>query len=228
MALERQMSIPNPYPYWPGRDATSLAPKSDVPDASLHSNLLSAVSDNSRQTQSQSSELMSIIQGLSDRTSVGINNGAPGWPNNSLQGGLDLLQNKVDLLHDQNSPQMPFGIQQQRQPTQNQLSLNNLLAQAADNPTNTLTAEKLLSSGLSQDPQILNMLQQQYLLQLHSHAAAPAQQLPLLDKLLLLKQQQKQEEQQLFLRQQQQQLLSKMLQDQQSSQIFGNSSYGQL
>ncbi|KAL2964065.1 hypothetical protein AAZX31_17G236600 [Glycine max] len=225
MVLERQRSLPpNPYPYWPGHDAASFAPKSDVvPDASLHSKLLSSVSDNSRQPQSQNSELMSIIQGLSDRASAGLNNGAAGWPNYPLQGALDPLQNKIDLLHDQNFPQMPFGIQQQRLPTQNQLSLSNLLAQAGDNPSNTLAAEKLLSSGLSQDPQILNMLQQQYLLQLHSQA----QQMPLIDKLLLLKQQQKQEEQQQLLRQQQQ-LLSQVLQDQQSSQLFNNSSFGQL
>ncbi|GAU15315.1 hypothetical protein TSUD_03840 [Trifolium subterraneum] len=226
MELERQMSLPNSYPYWPGQDAASLAPKSDVPD--LHSKLLSSVSDNSRQPQSQSSEWLSIIQGLSDRTSAGMNNGTAGWPNNPLQGGMDLLQNKIDPRHDQNFTQMPFGIQQQRPTPQNQLSLSNLLAQAADSPASSLTAEKLLSPGLSQDPQILNLLQQQYLLQLHSQAAASAPQLPLLDKLLLLKQQQKQEEQQLLLRQQQQQLLSKMLQDQQSSQLFGNSSYGQL
>lgn len=228
MELERQMSLPNSYPYWPGQDVASLAPKSDVSDVSLHSKLLSSVSDNSRQPQSQNSELLSIIQGLSDRTSAGINNGTAGWPNNPLQGGLDLLQNKIDPLHDQNFPQMPFGIQQQRLTPQNQLSLSNLLAPAADNPSSSLTAEKLLSSGLSQDPQIMNLLQQQYLLQLHSQAAASAPQLPLLDKLLLMKQQQKQEEQQLLLRQQQQQLLSKMLQDQQSNQLFGNSSYGQL
>jgi hypothetical protein len=229
MELERQMSLPtNSYPYWPGQDAASLAPKSDVPDVSLHSKLLSSVSDNSRQPQSQSSEWLSLIQGLSDRTSAGINNATAGWPNNPLQGGMDLLQNKVDPRHDQNFPQMPFGIQQPRLTPQNQLSLSNLLAQAADSPASSLTAEKLLSSGLSQDPQIVNLLQQQYLLQLHSQAAASAPQLPLLDKLLLLKQQQKQEEQQLLLRQQQQQLLSKMLQDQQSSQLFGNSSYGQL
>ncbi|KAK2398412.1 GYF domain-containing protein [Trifolium repens] len=229
MELERQMSLPtNSYPYWPGQDAASLAPKSDVPDVSLHSKLLSSVSDNSRQPQSQSSEWLSLVQGLSDRTSAGINNGTAGWPNNSLQGGMDLLQNKVDSRHDQNFPQMPFGIQQPRLTPQNQLSLSNLLAQAADSPASSLTAEKLLSSGLSQDPQVINLLQQQYLLQLHSQAAASAPQLPLIDKLLLLKQQQKQEEQQLLLRQQQQQLLSKMLQDQQSSQLFGNSSYGQL
>ncbi|KAL2318700.1 hypothetical protein Fmac_032576 [Flemingia macrophylla] len=226
MALERQRSLPNPYPYWPGHEPASFVPKSDgVPDASLHSKLLSSVSDNSRQPQSQNSELMSIIQGLSERASAGLNNGAPGWPNYPLQGALDPhpLQSKIDLLHDQNFPQMPFGIQQQRLPTQNHLSLSNLLAQAADNPSNALTAEKLLASGLPQDPQILSMLQQQYLLQLHSQAAAQAQ----IDKLLLLKQQQKQEEQHQLLRQQQQ-LLSQVLQDQQTSQLFSNSSYGQL
>ncbi|XP_061353364.1 protein ESSENTIAL FOR POTEXVIRUS ACCUMULATION 1-like isoform X2 [Gastrolobium bilobum] len=229
MALEQQRSLPNPYPYWPGRDAAALAPKSDiVQDASLHSKLLSSVSDNSRQPQSQNSELMSIIQGLSDRTSAGLTNSAAGWPNYPLQGGLDPLQNKIDLLHDQSLSQVPFGIQQQRLQAPNQLSLGNLLAQAADSPSSLLTAEKLLSSGLSQDPQILNMLQQQYLLQLHSQAAAPAQQMPLLDKLLLLRQQQKQEEQQQLLRQQKQQLLSQVLQDQQSNQRFGDTSYGQL
>ncbi|XP_027369076.1 uncharacterized protein LOC113874950 isoform X2 [Abrus precatorius] len=230
MALERQRSLPNPYPFWSGRDTASFAPKSDIPDASLHAKLLSSVSDNSRQPQSQTSELMSIIHGLSDRTSAGLNNGAAGWPNYPLQGGLDPLQSKIDVIHDQNFPQVPFGIQQQRLPIQNQLSLSNLLSQAADNPSNTITAEKLLSSGLSQDPQILNMLQQQYLLQLHSQAAAQAQQIPLLDKLLLLKQQQQkqeEEQQQQLLRQQHQQLLSQVLQDQQSSQLFGNS-FGQL
>ena len=41
MVLERQRSLPpNPYPYWPGHDAASFAPKSDVvPDASLHSKI---------------------------------------------------------------------------------------------------------------------------------------------------------------------------------------------
>ncbi|XP_061370655.1 protein ESSENTIAL FOR POTEXVIRUS ACCUMULATION 1-like isoform X2 [Gastrolobium bilobum] len=228
MALERQRSLPNPYPYWPGRDAGSLPPKPDiVPDVSPHSKLLSSMSDNSRQLQSQNSELLSILQGLSDRSSTGLNNGVAGWPNYPLQGGLDPLQNKIDLHHDQNFLQMPFGIQQQRFQAPNQLSLNNLIAHTADNPSSILTAEKLLSSGLSQDPQILNMLQQQYLLQLHSQAAAPAQQMPLLDKLLLMKQQQQQEEQQLLLRQQQQ-LLSQVLQEHHPHQHFGDLSYGQL
>ncbi|XP_019432824.1 PREDICTED: uncharacterized protein LOC109339763 isoform X1 [Lupinus angustifolius] len=205
MALERQRSLPNPYPFWPGRDAAILPPKSDiVPDASLHSKLLSSVSDNSRLPQSQTSEMLSIMQGLSDRTSAGLNNGIAGWANYPLQGGLDSLQNKVELHHDQNLPQVPFEIQQQRLHAQNQLA-----------------------SGLLQDPQVLNLLQQQYSLQFHSQAAAPTSQMPLLDKLLLLKQQQKQEEQQQLLRQQQQ-LLSQLLQDQQSNQRFGDSTYGQL
>ncbi|CAL0305831.1 unnamed protein product [Lupinus luteus] len=228
MAIEQQRSLPNPYPYWPGRDVASLAPKSDVVPVGLpHSKLLPSLSDDSRQFQPQNSELMSIFQGLSNRSSSGLNNTVSGWPNYPLQGGLDPIQNKNDLHRDQNFPQIPFGIQQGLQPP-NQLSTNNLIAQAADNPSSILTAEKLLASGLLQDPQILNMLQQQYLLQLHSQAAAPAHQMALLDKLLLLKKLQQQEEQQLLLRQQQQQLISRMLQEHQSHQHFGDLSYGHL
>ncbi|KAI4316808.1 hypothetical protein L6164_024751 [Bauhinia variegata] len=230
MAIERQRSLPNPNPYWPGRDAASLVSKSDIaPDAPVHSKLLSSVSDNSRQPQSQNADLLSIIQGLSDRSSGGLNNGVAGWPNYPVQSSLDALSNKIDLHHDQNFPQVPFGIQPQRLQAQNQLSLSNLVAQSVDNPSGILTADKLLSSGLPQDPQMLNMLQQQYLLQLHSQAAAPAQQMSLLDKFLLLKQKQEEQQQQQLLRQQQQQqLISQVLQEHQSHQRFGESSYGQL
>ncbi|MED6119086.1 hypothetical protein PIB30_008598 [Stylosanthes scabra] len=225
LALERQRSLPSSYPYWPGPDGASLAPKADISlDAALHSKLLSSVSDNSRQPQSQNSDLLSVIQGLSDRTSAGLNNGASGWPNHPLQGGLHPLQNKFDFNHDQNFSQVPFGIQQQRLPAHNQLLLSNLLGQAADNPASILAAEKLLSSGVSQDPQVLNLLQQQqYLMQLQSQSVAPAQQMPLLDKLLLLQQQQKHEEQQQQILRQQQHLLSQVMQDQQPNQ---RSSYG--
>ncbi|MCH90231.1 GYF domain-containing protein mpd2, partial [Trifolium medium] len=106
----------------------------------------------------------------------------------------------------------------------NQFSLNNLIAQTADNPSSILAAEQLFSSSLSQDPQMVNMLQQQYLLQLHSQATTPSQHMPLLDKLLFLKQQ---EEQQLLMRQQQQ-LLSQVLQGHHSHQHFGDLSYGQM
>ncbi|KAI4336887.1 hypothetical protein L6164_015364 [Bauhinia variegata] len=230
MAIERQRSLSNPYPYWSGRDPASLVSKSDIaPEAPPHSKLLS-LSDNSRQPQSQNADFLSIIQALSERSSGGLNNGVAGWPNYPVQGRLNPLPNKIDLHHDQNFSQVPFGIQPQRMQAQNQFCLNNLVSQAVDNPSGILAAEKLLCSGLPQDPQILNMLQQQYLLQLHSQAAVPAQQMSLLDKFLLLKQQQKQEEQQqqLLRQQQQQQLISQVLQEHQSHHPFGESSYGQL
>lgn len=187
MELERQRSLPSPYPFWPGREAASVVP-----------------------------------------------NNATSWSNFPAQGGLDSLQDKLDLHHGQNfPPQAAFGIQQQRLQPQNQTSGGNLLAQTIDNPSGILATEKLLSSGLSQDPQILSLLQQQYLsqlhsqnTQLHSQAHIPAPQLSLLDKLLLLKQQQKQEEQQQVLRQQH--LLSQVLSEHQSLQRFGEPSYGQL
>ncbi|KAK9271198.1 hypothetical protein L1049_026788 [Liquidambar formosana] len=220
MAIERQRSLPNPYPYWPGRDAVSMVPKPEiVPDSPVqHSNLLSSIADNTRQPPQSQNDLMSILQGLSEKSSSGVNNGVSGWSNFPGQGGLELLQDNLDLHHGQNfPPQTAFGIQQPRLQPQNQSSLTNLLAQ--------VTPEKLLSSGLSQDPQILSMLQQQYLLQLHSQAPAPTQQLSLLDKLLLLKQQKEEEQQQLL--RQQQQLLSQVLSEQ-SHQRFAEPSYGPL
>ncbi|KAA8537641.1 hypothetical protein F0562_027249 [Nyssa sinensis] len=229
MTLERQRSLPNPYPYWPGRDAASMVPNSDVQDSTmLHAKLLSSVADNPRQLpQSQNVDLMAILQGLPDRTNS-VNNGVSGWSNFPVHGSSDPLQGKLDLHHGQGfPPQAAFGIQQQRQQPQNQPSLMNLLAQNIDISSGILTPEKLLSSGLSQDPQILNILQQQYLLQLHPQAPVPSQQMLLLDKLLLLKQQQKQEEQQQLLRQQQQ-LLSQVLSDQHPHQRFGDPSHGQL
>ncbi|XP_017436263.1 protein ESSENTIAL FOR POTEXVIRUS ACCUMULATION 1 isoform X4 [Vigna angularis] len=228
MALERLSSLPtHPYPYWPRRDAAPLPPKSDIfPHTPPHSNILSSLSDNPRQLQPQNSDLNSVIQGISDRTTTGLSSSIAGWPNFPSQGGLDPLQNKIDFHHDQNNVQMPFGIQQRLQ-TPNRLPSDNIIAQTSDIPSSILTAEKLLSSGLSQDPQMLNMLQQQYFLQLHSQAAASSQQIPFLDKLLLLKQKQQQEEQLLLLRQQQQ-LLSQVLQDHQSHQRLGDLSFQQL
>ncbi|KAL4649920.1 hypothetical protein ACB092_01G049300 [Castanea dentata] len=229
MALERQRSLTNPYPYWPGRDAASLVSKSDVvPDSPTpHSKLLSAINDNPVQPHSQNADFLSLVQGLSDRSSSGGNNGLAGWSNFPVQGGTDPLQTKIDFHHDQNFPPQAFGIQQQRLQPQNQPSLTNPVAQVIENPSGIFTPEKLLSSGLSQDPQVLNMLQQQYLLQLHSQAPVPTQQMLLLDKLLLLKQQQKQEEQQQLLRQQQQ-LLSQVLSEHQPHQHFVEPSFGQL
>lgn len=230
MTLERQKSLTNPYPYWPGRDAASMVSKTDIvsDSPSPHAKLPPSVTDSLRQPpNSQSAELMSILQGLSDRSSSSMNNGVAGWKNFSVQGGLDPLQNKLDFHHAQSfPPQSAFGIQKQRLPSQNP-SLINLLGQTIDNSAGVSTSEKLLSSNLSQDPQLLNMLQQQYLLQAQSQAPVPAQQLLLLDKLLLLKQQQKQEEQQQLLRNQQQ-LLSQVLSEHHSHQLFNEQSYAQL
>ncbi|XP_028109042.1 uncharacterized protein LOC114307823 [Camellia sinensis] len=229
MTLERQNSLPNTYPYWTGRDAAPMVSNSDIVHDSTppHSNLLSSIGDNPRQ-QPHSQNLMSILQGLPDKSPVSLNNGVGGWSTFPIQGGLDPLQEKLDLHHSPNfPPQAAFGMQQQRLQPQNQPSLTNLLAQSVDNSSGILTPEKLLSSGISQDPQILSLLQQQYLLQLHSQAPVPSQQMLLLDKLLLLKQQQKQEEQQQLLRQQHQ-LLSQVLSDHHPHQRFAEQSYGQL
>lgn len=229
MSLERQRSLPNPYSFWPGRDAAPMVSQSDIVSDSQtsHAKLLSSVTDNSRQPpHSQSAELMSILQGLSDRSASSINGGVSSWPNFSAQSGLDPIQNKPDFHHTQNfTPQSAFGIQNQRLQTQNPTSLVNLLGQTIDNPAAGLsTPEKVISSGLSQDPQVLNMLQQhQYLLQAQSQAPVPAQQLLLLDQLLLFKQQQKQEEQQQLLRQQQ--LLSQVLSEHHSHQLLNEQSY---
>ncbi|XP_052202363.1 protein ESSENTIAL FOR POTEXVIRUS ACCUMULATION 1 isoform X2 [Diospyros lotus] len=229
MALERQRSLPNSYPYWSGRDASSMIPNSDIVQDSTtqHAKLLASMGDNSRQ-QPHSQNLMSILQGLTDRSTSTFNNGVGARSTFPVQGGLDPLQEKLDLHQAQNlPPQTAFGIQQQRLQSQNAPSLTNLLSQNFDNSSGDLTLEKLLSSGLSQDPQLLSLLQQQYFVQLHSQPQVPSQQMSVLDKLLLLKQQQKQEEQQQLLRQQQQ-LLSQVLSDHHPNHRMSEQPYGQL
>ncbi|KAF8405207.1 hypothetical protein HHK36_010107 [Tetracentron sinense] len=230
MPFERQKSLPNPHPYWPGGDAASIVPKAEtVPDSSLlHAKLLPPMADSPRQLPHPPNvDLMSILQGVSDKSSSSaVNNGVNGWSNFPVQGGFDLRQDGTDMHNSQHfSPQAAYGIQQQRLQPQNQPSLSNILTQVIDHPSGILTPENLLSSGLPQDPHLLSILQQQYLLQLHSQAPVLTQ-MSLLDKLLLLKQQQKQEEQQQLLRQQQ--LLSKVLSEHQSHQHFGDPSYVQL
>lgn len=230
MTLERQRSLPTAYPYWGGRDATSSVPMSDIiqDSPSPHSRLLSSIADSSRPVQpSQNVDLLSILHGIPERTTTGANNGVGGWSNFPVQGGLDPLQDKLDMHHPQTyQPQPAFGVQQQRLQPQNSPPLPNMLSQVMDNPSSMFSAEKLLSSSLSQDPQLLSLLQQQYLLQLHSQGQPSSQQVSLLEKFLLLKQQQKQEEQQLLLRQQQ--LLSQVISDNRPQQRFAESSYGQL
>lgn len=227
MALDRHLSLTNPYPYWPGRDPAPVNLKSEiVPE----SNLLSQVTEiPSQPPHTQNADLMSILQGLSDRSPSVSSSGVAGWSNFNVQAGSDLLQSKIDMHPDKSFPsQVPLGVQQQRLQPQNQPSFPNLFSQVVDNSQGIPVPEKLLSSGLLQDPQLLNMLQQQYLLQLHSQTPAPAHQISLLDKLLLLKQQQQKHEEQQMLLRQQQQLLSQVLSEHQSRQHFGEPSFGQL
>ncbi|KAL8466642.1 hypothetical protein ACS0TY_035621 [Phlomoides rotata] len=224
MMLERQRSLPKPYPIWPGRDAAPIAPKTDlVNDTSLaQSKLLSSIADNALlEKYSQNVDLMSARQGLAERANSG------GWLNFPIQGALDPLHDKLDIHQSQNFPQQSAtGIQQQRIQLQNP-SLTNLLSKSMDNQSNISTSENLLTSGLSQDPQLLSLLQQQYLLQMQPQVPVPQQQPSLLDKLLLLKQQQKQEEQQQLILQQQQ-LLSKLLSEHHPNQRLGEQSYQHL
>ncbi|KAE8679873.1 hypothetical protein F3Y22_tig00111393pilonHSYRG00039 [Hibiscus syriacus] len=232
MALERQRSLPKPYPYWPGIDASSLASKPDIISESpaAQAKLLTSLTDNTLPPpQSQAADLMSILQGLPDRSAPAVNNSVEGWSNFPAQGALDPLQVKMGLHHAQNFPtQAPLGIQQQRPQTPTAPSLTNLLGQTMDNPPGILKPENLISPTLSQDSQLLNMLQQQYLMmQLQPQTPVQqTQQILLLEKIMLLKQQQRLEEQQKLLRQQQ--LLSQVLQEHQSQQHFGEPAYGHL
>ncbi|XP_022750461.1 uncharacterized protein LOC111299508 [Durio zibethinus] len=230
MTLEQQRSLPKPYPYWPGRDAASMVSKSEIMSESPtpHAKLLTSLTDNTLQTpHSQGADLMSILQGLPDRSAPGVNS-IGGWSNFPAQGALDPLQDKIELHHAQNFPtQAPFGIQQQRLQTPTPPSLTSLLSQTMDNPSGILTPEKLISSSLSKDSQLLNMLQLQYLMQqLQAQTPVPTQQMLLLEKIMLLKQQQKQEEQQQLLWKQQ--LLSQVLQEHHSQKCVGEPSYGHL
>ncbi|XP_024972231.1 uncharacterized protein LOC112511070 isoform X1 [Cynara cardunculus var. scolymus] len=232
--LERQRSLPNPYSLWTGRDAASIGPKSDIHQdpAIPQSNVLSAVAENLRQQPQPpnvpSPEFMSILQGLSDRPTFAVNSGVTSWSNFSVPGGLDPHQDKLDMAHGKNFPlQTSFGVHQRLQP-QNLSTLTNLHAQGFDNPSGPLIPEKLLASGLSQEPQLLSLLQQQHMSQLKHQAPIPTQQLSILDEYLLLKQQQQKQElqqQQQLLRQQ---LLSQVLTEQHSQQHLGKQSYGQL
>ncbi|KAJ4966449.1 hypothetical protein NE237_018298 [Protea cynaroides] len=228
MSLECQRSLPNLHPYWPGLDAASMVLKADLGlDPSSHSKLLPSMLDGHHQIPHlQKVDLMSMLQrGASDKSSSSVN-GVTSWSNLPVQSGLDVRQDKIDMHHNQPYPaQTAYGMQMQQQ---NQPSLSNIIGQNIDHPTGIVAPEMLLSSGLSQDPQMLSILQQQYLLsqlQLHPQAPVPTQ-LSLLDKLLLLKQQQKQEQQQQLLRQQH--LLSQVLSEHQSPQHFPEASYGNL
>ncbi|KAL2498379.1 GYF domain-containing protein [Abeliophyllum distichum] len=76
-----------------------------VNDSLAQQKLLSSIADNtSLQHHPQNVELMSILQGLPERSMAGVNNGTGGWSNFPVQGGLDPLQDKLDMQHGQNFP----------------------------------------------------------------------------------------------------------------------------
>lgn len=192
MQLERQKSMSNPYSLWSGSGS-----KPDIlQDPTIpQSNILPSNAPNP--------EFMSILQGLSERSTTSSVNS--GWSNFPVQGG---------------PIQTAYGVQQPMQ-AQNLPSLTNLRPQSFDNPSGSLTSEMLLSSG--QD-QIISLLQQQHIAQMKPQAPIPTQQLSALDEYLLLKQQQQKQEQ-LQLQQQQimrQQLLSQVLTEQHSLQRFAD------
>ncbi|CAN0922029.1 Protein ESSENTIAL FOR POTEXVIRUS ACCUMULATION 1 [Linum grandiflorum] len=219
MALERQNSIPNTHTYWPGLDPSAVVSKSEVPSDPQMSNakLISSLADNSLPPpHSPNADLMSVLQGVSDRSSSG-------WSNFPVQSSLDPVQDKMDLHRGQMFASQASFVTQQRLQPQNSPPLENFVGQAIDNQSSMPGPEKILQSGLPQDPQVLNLLQQQYLMQLQHQTQLPTHQLSVLDKLLFLKQQQKQEEEQRLLRQQQ--LLSQVFSEQHSLQQFSEHSY---
>lgn len=184
--------------------------------------------DNARvQHHSQNVDSMPALQVLPNLATSSVNTGVSSWLNIPVQGGLASLQNNLDIHQTQNiPPQSAFGIQQRLQP-QNP-SVANLLPQPIDNLSNMLTPEKLLASGISQDPQLVSLLQQQYLLQLQSQAPVASQQLLLFDKLLLLKQQQQKQEEHQQLMRQQQQLLSQVFSEHHLNQRLSEPTFAQL
>ncbi|KAL6647808.1 hypothetical protein ACP70R_015245 [Stipagrostis hirtigluma subsp. patula] len=210
--MERQNSLQNPAPYWSG-DAMSSSQthnKDTVPEASImHSKLLPPIADPSRQSlQSQNVDLLAMLHSKERPQVPTGNSGLPLWSNypearniNPNIHGVDPTQGALNMRQDlQNSQNIGIGVQQHSFMPQNRPALSHL------------PPEKLITE-ISQDPQLLNMLQQQYLLsqlQLQSQPPlTPQPQLSMLDKMLLLKQQQQQQQlqQQLQLEQQQKLLL---------------------
>ncbi|KAJ6815448.1 uncharacterized protein M6B38_133100 [Iris pallida] len=252
VSLERQSSIPTSYPtvlpYWPGRDTSSMLSKSDkIPEShSTQPKFLPPMGEVPCQVPQQV-DLLSLLQAAADKSSSpAANSAVSAWSsfpdvqplNNLVHGGTDIIKDRIDLQQQNQhiTSQTGFGAQQHRLHQQNQSSLTHILTQPGDLSSGVVPLEKLLASEISQDPQMLNLLQQQYLMsqiQLQSQTPLPTQ-LSLLDKYLLLKQQQQQQQQQQKQEQQQQQLLqqqhllSQVLSGHQSHQHFSDSSFGHL
>jgi hypothetical protein len=191
--LERQDSAQNPIAY--SKDITA--------EASIPQKLLPSMADSSRQSlQSQNADSHAMLHSKEKPQQPTSNSGLPLWPNypearnlNPNMHGVDLNKGPLNAHPNlQNSQNIGIGDQQHSFMAQNRLALSNL------------PPEKLLSK-ISQDPHLLNVLQQQYLmsqLQLQSQLPlTPQPQLSMLDKMLLIKQQQQQLQQQLQLEQQQ-------------------------
>jgi hypothetical protein len=227
--LERQNSAQNLVPYWSG-DALSAgqAHNKDInAEASiLHSKLLPPMSDPPRQSlQSQNPDLLAMLHSKEKPQQPTGNSGLPLWPNypdarNPNMHSVDLSKGTLNTHQNlQNSQNIGIGAQQHSLMQQNWSALSNL------------PPEKMLSE-ISQDPQLLNVLQQQYLmsqLQLQSQPPlTPQPQLSMLDKMLLLKQQQQLqqqlqlEQQQKVLLQQQQQQLQQQLQLEQQQKVLAH------
>lgn len=213
LLVEKQKSVPNPGQHWPGGDPLPILSPSQKQGtlsgtSSIFSKLLPPMEDSSRQVQPQKVDLLSMLKSSSDKPpqspmQAPVTAAAPGpTPGFPLWSGQHEGQNPPGAIPMQPnlhaSPQIPRFIPQQNQ----QLQLPQLGPH--------------LFSEISQDPQMLGLLQQHYLqaqMQLHQTPVAPPAQLSLMDKFLLLKQQQQQqlEQQQLILQQQQQQLQQQQL-----------------
>ncbi|VAH46125.1 unnamed protein product [Triticum turgidum subsp. durum] len=195
--LERQKSSQNAVPYWsadgiPAAQAQNKDTASEV--SALHSKVPSTMADPSRQaSQSQNVDLLAMLHSAEKPKAPA---GLPPWSNypesRNVNPNLhvDLTQGPLNMHQNlQNSQQMATAVQQQNFMPQNQPPLSHL------------PSEKLLAE-ISQDPQLLHMFQQQYLLsqlQLQSQppvAPQPQPQLSMLDKMILLQQQQQQQQQQ--------------------------------
>ncbi|XP_042472892.1 protein ESSENTIAL FOR POTEXVIRUS ACCUMULATION 1-like isoform X1 [Zingiber officinale] len=237
--LERQRSLMNPVSYWSGGDSSSApGPKTDlVSDSSPYSKLFPSTVDSPVQTlKPQQVDLLSLLQAGADKAvsrtggygaSFLSNFSDAATGNNPLHAGTEHQAEVLSMHYNQHLPsQIRFGGQQHSFQPVNQSSLPNLISQHSD--PSFIPPDKFLPSEMHQDPRLLSLSQQQYLLsQLHLQSQIPAAQLPVLEKLLLLQQQQKQEQQQFMIQQQQQQqqqyqqMLSNVLSSHLSQQQFG-------
>jgi hypothetical protein len=217
--LERQDSAQNPIAY--SKDITA--------EASIPQKLLPSMADSSRQSlQSQNADSHAMLHSKEKPQQPTSNSGLPLWPNypearnlNPNMHGVDLNKGPLNAHPNlQNSQNIGIGDQQHSFMAQNRLVLSNL------------PPEKLLSK-ISQDPHLLNVLQQQYLmsqLQLQSQLPlTPQPQLSMLDNMLLIKQQQQlqqqlqlEQQQKVLLQQQQQQQLQQQLQLEQQQKVLSH------